>query len=189
MTEPKGNPDDPSDFQTTSPTESDAAGAGALAELPAEAQKRLEDEVAALKERYLRLAAEYDNFRKRTAKERIEVWAKAQGDLIERLVDGLDDLARFAGVDQAADVKTLHEGVELVNRKVWKALDGVGLVRIDQAGVPFDPKVHEAVTTAPAPAREQDHTVGSVFQAGYRLGDTLIRPARVLVLTWKDESA
>jgi len=104
-------------------------------------------------------------------------------------VDGLDDLARFADVDQATDGKALHEGVELVKRKLWKALDGVGLARIDQTGVPFDPNVHEAVTTAPASSKEQDHTVGSVFQAGYRLGDTLIRPARVVVLTWKDEPA
>jgi len=180
MTEPKQTPEDPDAVEPTS---------GALAELPAEAQKRLEDERDALKDKYLRLAAEYDNFRKRSAKERVDVWAKAQGDLIERLVDGLDDLARFAGVDQAADAKTLHEGVELVKRKLWKALDGVGLVRIDQAGVPFDPKVHEAVTTGPAPAREQDHTVGAVLQAGYRLGDTLVRPARVLVLTWQGESS
>jgi len=180
MTEPKRSPEDPNAVEPP---------AGALAELPVEAQKRLEDEVGALKDKYLRLAAEYDNYRKRTAKERIEVWARAQGDLLERLVDGLDDLARFAGVDQATDVKTLHEGVELVKRKLWKALDGVGLVRIDQAGVPFDPTVHEAVTTGPAAAPEQDHTVGAVLQAGYRLGETLIRPARVLVLTWKGEPA
>ena len=188
MTETKGNPENPTD-QSFAPTP-DAEGAGVPLELPDEAIKRLGDEVAALKDKYLRIAAEYENFRKRTAKERIEVWARAQGELIERLVDGLDDLNRFAEVDQTTtDARTLHEGVELVKRKFWKALDAVGLVRIDQTGVPFDPKLHEAVTMAPAATAEQDHTVGAVLQAGYRLGDTLIRPARVLVLSWKGEQA
>lgn len=157
---------------------------------PPEPPKAQEDELAVLKDKYLRLAAEYENFRKRTAKERIDVWSKAQGELIERLVDGLDDLNRFAEVDQATtDAKTLHDGVELVKRKFWKALDGVGLARIDQIGVPFDPKLHEAVTMGPATTPEQDHTVGVVLQAGYRLGETLIRPARVLVLSWKGDPA
>jgi molecular chaperone GrpE len=157
-------------------------------ELPESALQRVEEELAALRDKYLRAAAEFENFRKRTAKERLELWAKAQGELIERLVDGLDDLNRFAEVDHAAaDAQALHDGVELVKRKFWKALDAVGLVRIDQTGVPFDPKLHEAVTMGPATAPEQDHTVGAVLQAGYRLGDTLIRPARVMVLSWKGE--
>lgn len=178
MTETKGNPETPEEaVEPTPPPE--------LA--PARAQ---EEELALLKDKYLRLAAEYENFRKRTAKERLDVWAKAQGELIERLVDGLDDLNRFAEVDQTTtDAKTLHDGVELVKRKFWKALDGVGLARIDQTGVPFDPKLHEAVTMGPAAAPEQDHTVGAVLQAGYRLGETLIRPARVLVLSWKGDQA
>jgi len=159
-------------------------------EEPLEAQPRVEEELAAMKDKYLRLAAEYENFRKRTTKERLELWAKAQGELIERLVDGLDDLNRFAEVDQATtDAKTVHDGVELVRRKFWKALDAVGLARIDEIGVPFDPKLHEAVTMGPATTPEQDHTVGAVLQAGYRLGETLIRPARVMVLGWKGEQA
>ena len=85
------------------------------------------------------------------------------------------------------DAKTLLEGVNLVERKFWKELEAVGLRRVDQVGVAFDPKVHEAVTTAPAPDPSQDHTVGAVLQAGYKLGDLLIRPARVQVLTWSGE--
>jgi molecular chaperone GrpE len=159
-------------------------------ELPDAALQRVTEELEALKDKYLRSVAEFENFRKRTAKERIEAWAKAQGELIERLADGLDDLNRFAEVDQATtDVKTLHDGVELVRKKLWKALDAVGLVRIDQAGVPFDPKVHEAVTMGAATVAEQDHTVGAVLQAGYRMGETLIRPARVMVLSWKSEQS
>lgn len=140
------------------------------------------------KDRHLRLAAEYDNFRKRTTKERAEVWSRAQADLVARLADALDDLSRFAHIDPAEiDSKTLHEGVDLVERKIWKELEAAGVTRIDQAGVPFDPNVHEAVTTQPATKPEQDHTVGQVVQPGYRMRDTLLRPARVIVLTWQGQ--
>jgi molecular chaperone GrpE len=162
-------------------------------EPPEQAIARLQAEVDGLKElkeRYLRLAAEYDNFKKRTAKERSEAWGRAQAELLVRLLDGLDDLARFAHVDPAqTDAKTIHDGVDLVERKVWKELSAAGVTRVDQAGVPFDPHVHEAVTTQPATSAAQDHTVGQVLQAGYRLRDTLLRPARVVVLQWVGESA
>jgi molecular chaperone GrpE len=138
------------------------------------------------KDRHLRVAAEYDNFRKRTIKERTETWSRAQADLVSRLADALDDLSRFAHIDPAEiDAKTLHDGVDLVERKVWKELENAGVTRIDQAGVPFDPNVHEAITTQPAAKPEQDHTVGQVVQPGYKMRDTLLRPARVVVLTWQ----
>ena len=146
-------------------------------------------ELAEVRDRYLRLAAEFDNFRKRAARERAEVWGRAQADLVQRLVDALDDLARFAHVDPAAtDAKTIHDGVDMVERKVWKVLDGAGVVRIDQVGVPFDPNVHEAVTTAAAASPEEDHTVGAMLQPGYQIGGVLIRPARVAVRLWQDDA-
>src|SRR5207245_2938808 len=155
-------------------------------EPPAEAVARLEAELAALKDRHLRLAAEYDNFRKRTTKERSELWAKAQADVLHRLVDALDDLARFAHVDPSqTDAKAIHDGVEMVERKLWKELDALGVTRVDQLGGPFDPNLHEAVTTAPADHPSQDHTVGAVLQPGCQLGGALIRPARAVVLTWQ----
>jgi molecular chaperone GrpE len=145
-------------------------------------------EVEVWKDRHLRLAAEYDNFRKRIAKERAEAWTRAQAELVTRLADALDDLSRFAHIDPAAvDSKTLHEGIDLVERKVWKELDAAGVTKIDQMGVPFDPNVHEAVTTQPAAKPEQDHTVGQVVQPGYKMRDTLLRPARVVVLTWQGQ--
>jgi molecular chaperone GrpE len=140
------------------------------------------------KDRHLRLAAEYDNYRKRTSRERAEVWTRAQAELVGKLADALDDLARFAHIDPAeTDARTLHEGVDLVERKVWKELELAGVSRIDAAGVPFDPNVHEAITTQPAAKPEQDHTVGQVVQPGYKMRDTLLRPARVVVLTWQGE--
>jgi molecular chaperone GrpE len=167
-------------------TPANAPGSGSLIEPPEQAVQRLEAELAELRDKYLRLAAEYDNFRKRSAKERTEAWGRAQADLVQRLVDGLDDLARFAHVDPAeTDAKTIHDGVDMVERKLWKTLDAAGVTRIDQTGVPFDPNLHEAVTTQAADHPTKDHTVGAVLQAGYRMGGVLLRPARVMVLTWQ----
>jgi molecular chaperone GrpE len=167
-------------------TPANAPGSGSLIEPPEQAVQRLEAELAELRDKYLRLAAEYDNFRKRSAKERTEAWGRAQADLVQRLVDGLDDLARFAHVDPAeTDAKTIHDGVDMVDRKLWKTLDAAGVTRIDQTGVPFDPNLHEAVTTQAADHPTKDHTVGAVLQAGYRMGGMLLRPARVMVLTWQ----
>jgi molecular chaperone GrpE len=151
-----------------------------------EAVRRLEGELADAKDKHLRLAAEFDNFKKRVTRERTEGWARAQADLLARLVDALDDLARFAHVDPAqTDAKTIHDGVDMVERKIWKQLEALGVTRLDQIGVPFDPHVHEAVTMQPATAAAQDHTVAAVLQPGYKFGDTLIRPARVIVLSWQ----
>jgi molecular chaperone GrpE len=147
---------------------------------------RLEAERDQLKDRYLRVAAEYENYKKRTTRERAEAWVRAQAELVTRLADALDDLSRFAHVDPATtEPKTFHEGVDLVERKVWKELGAIGVTRVDATGVAFDPNIHEAVTTQPAPSAEQDHTVGQVLQAGYKIGETLLRPARVIVLTWQ----
>ena len=170
------------------PQGSGGGGGGALLEPPEEAVARLEREVADLKDKYLRLAAEYDNFRKRALKERTEAWEKAQADLVLRLVDALDDLARFAHVDPAqTDAKTIHDGVDLVERKLWKELEAAGVTRVDQSGVPFDPNLHEAVTTRAADHPAKDHTVGAVLQPGYQMRGALIRPARVVVLQWKGD--
>ena len=116
----------------------------------------------------------------------MDTWQRAQAELVARLADALDDLSRFAHIDPAeTDAKTLHEGVELVERKIWKELESAGVTRIDKVGVPFDPHMHEAVTMQPASKPELDHTVGHVVQPGYKMRDTLLRPARVIVLTWQ----
>ena len=174
----------PAGAAAPAPGDSVPEGAGLPAEPPESAIARLQRDLEGFRDRHLRLAAEYDNYRKRTTKERAEVWAKAQADLVQRLVDALEDLARFAHVDPLqTDAAALRTGVELVERKFWKELEAMGVRRLDQAGVPFDPKMHEAVTTAPTDDPAKDHTVGAVLQAGYVLGDLLLRPARVVVLT------
>ena len=193
MTKHKDKPADRRTDPTPGPGPEVPVEGGALVEPAPEAVGRLENEVAEARtavaqatDKYLRLAAEFDNYKKRSLKERTEAHIRAQADLVAKLVDALDDLARFAHVDPAqTDAKTYHEGVDMVERKVWKQLDAIGVTRIDQAGVPFDPNQHEAVTMAPASAAAQDHTVGAILQPGYKIGDALIRPARVVVLNWQ----
>lgn len=148
----------------------------------ASAGTAVEAELAEWKDRHLRLAAEYDNFRKRTARERDELRMRAQADLARRLLDALDDLGRVAHLDPAAAAAPdVIAGVELVERKVLRELMGAGLETVAAADVPFDPAVHEAIATVAAESPDRDHTVAAVFQPGYRFNGTLLRPARVQV--------
>jgi molecular chaperone GrpE len=140
-----------------------------------------------MRDKYLRLAAEYDNFRKRATREREEARHRAQGDLVVGLLDALDDLARFAHLDPATtDAKTIVDGAELVERKLLKSLAGHGLEVIDPLDHAFDPNLHEAVQTEPALSPEDDHMVGRVFQRGYVFNGRLLRPARVVVKQWRE---
>ena len=134
------------------------------------------------KDRYLRLAAEYDNHRRRTARERQEVSARAQAELVKHLIDAMDDLARFAHVDPTAtDATTVVQGVAMVERKLVKALTAAGLQVVDPTDQPFDPALHEAVSTEPAESRDRDGLVARTYQLGYVFGGQLLRPARVVV--------
>lgn len=137
------------------------------------------------RDRYLRLAAEYDNYRKRSSKERQEAGARAQGELVKTLIDSLDDLQRVTAQDpETVDAKAIHEGIEVVNKKLMKALANAGLELIDPVNETFDPAIHEAVSTQPALSKEDDHLVSQVFQQGYRYNGQLLRPARVVVKQW-----
>jgi molecular chaperone GrpE len=145
----------------------------------------LRREVEASRERTLRVAAEFDNFRKRAAKERQEAGWRAQGDLVRGLLDALDDLQRFAAVDPATvDSKTVVDGIGLVEKKIVKSLAGHGFEVVNPIDHPFDPNLHEALGTAPASAAEQDGLVATVYQVGYVINGHLLRPARVVVKQW-----
>ena len=140
-----------------------------------------EDDLAELKDRHLRLAAEFDNYRKRSSRERAELADRAQASFVAKLLDVLDDLDRLVASDQATPLPSLREGLSAVDRKLWKELQDAGVERIDPVGTAFDPALHEAVSTTPAPDRSNDHVVSATFQPGYRFKGTLIRPARVQV--------
>jgi molecular chaperone GrpE len=145
----------------------------------------VQQDSGAEREKYLRLAAEYDNYRKRAARERSDAGARAQADLVRELIDALDDVARFAHVDPAAtDAATIVQGVDMVEKKLLKALGNAGLEVINPVGETFDPAVQEAVATEPTSAREDDHVVSRVYQPGYVFKGQLLRPARVVVKQW-----
>lgn len=148
----------------------------------------LEAELAEQKDKYLRLAAEYDNFRKRTVRERQDAELRGMGVLIRGLLDALDDLGRFAHVDPASvDAATVVQGAEMVEKKMLKTLAGHGLEVLNPAGEPFNPELHEAVSTTRAALPEEDHRVAQVYQVGYLFNGQLLRPARVVVTQWHDE--
>jgi molecular chaperone GrpE len=142
---------------------------------------KLEEDLAELKDRHLRLAAEYDNYRKRSSRERAELADRAQASFVAKLLDVLDDLDRLVASDPSTPLAALREGLSAVDRKLWKELQDAGVERIDPAGTAFDPALHEAVSTTPAPDRANEQVVSATFQPGYRFKGSLIRPARVQV--------
>jgi molecular chaperone GrpE len=144
-------------------------------------EAKLENEVAELKDRHLRLAAEFDNYRKRITRERSELSDRAQASFVAKLLDVLDDMDRLVASDPATPLPSLREGLSAVDRKLSKELEEAGVERIDPVGTPFDPSQHEAVSTVPAPDRSRDQQVSATFAPGYRFKGVLVRPARVQV--------
>ncbi|MEX2466925.1 MAG: nucleotide exchange factor GrpE [Gemmatimonadota bacterium] len=145
-------------------------------------QAELRQEIEELNDRHLRLAAEFNNFRRRSEQERQESWSRAQADLLGRLLDVLDDLQRVAQLDLSnATVDGIMEGVDLVERKFARALDEAGVEIIDPAEEPFDPERMEAIMRVSTESDDLDDRVAQVFQKGYALKGVLVRPARVSV--------
>jgi molecular chaperone GrpE len=174
----------PPAFPADSPAPPQADGAEGMA-LPAAEERTAPSVIDDLNDKYLRLAAEYDNFRRRTAKERLDLTARAQGELVKTIIDPLDDLARvIAQGPGALDAKTVLDAVEVVDKKMMKALIAAGLEVINPIDLPFDPSMHEAVSTIPAATPEEDHRVAQVFQPGYLFRGQLLRAARVVVKQW-----
>jgi molecular chaperone GrpE len=140
-------------------------------------------EAAELHDRLLRLQADFENFRKRTLKEKEEAFRYGHQNIVKDLLPTVDNLERaieHARGSQTGDLEGLLQGVELVLRELLGILEQHGLVVIEAEGQTFDPAVHEAMTqqideSVPA------NTVMQVFQKGYRLRDRLLRPARVMV--------
>jgi len=167
--------------------EAGAADAPVADGVPVEraADSDVAQKLADQQDKYLRLAAEYDNFRKRTSRERQEAQARGQAELLKGMLDVLDDISRFAHVDPSTtNSETVVEGVAMVEKKLVKTLGSLGLEIINPVDKPFDPTLHEAVMTEPAQSPEDDHMVARVFQPGYLFNGQLLRPARVVVKQW-----
>lgn len=169
----------------------DAADAeGAVAESKDDAMAGLRAELEELEDRHLRVVAEFDNFRKRTARERAQQAERAQAELAKGLLDSLDDLARVSEHGSVEhDAAALLEGVQLVEVKLMRALEQAGLKPVEAVGRPFDPEVHEALLVVPTPEPEQDHFVSQEFTRGYLFKNILLRPSLVEVMQYRPESA
>jgi len=126
-----------------------------------------------------RLAADFDNYRKRVARDQETLVARANERLVKSLLPVLDDLERALVAALEHEEAQLEEGVRLVHRSLEDLLQKEGLVEIETDGA-FDPHVHEALLTQPAPGAEPGAVI-QVLQKGYRLGDYVLRPARVVV--------
>jgi molecular chaperone GrpE len=186
MTEPKGPKVDlPNDLLSELEEEKSAgspeAAAGAPSPAPAADSSA---EYAELKDKHLRLAAEYDNFRRRSLKERQDLHNYANENVFKELLPIVDNLERAVTharkEEQRPDSENLLQGIELTHRSLLQILAKHGVVEIEAQGKPFDPQVHEAVRRVPS-SEHQPGTVVEVYQKGYRLKDRMLRPAMVAV--------
>lgn len=148
----------------------------------AEKLTEAEAQIAALKDQLLRQMAEFDNFRKRTLKEKAELILGGGQKVMESLLPVLDDMERAKeNIEKSDDVATLKEGVELILSKLMKTLSGQGLKKIETEGQAFDTDFHEAIALVPATEESQKNHVIDCVQAGYLLNEKVIRHAKVVV--------
>jgi molecular chaperone GrpE len=144
--------------------------------------EKLKAELAESKDKYLRLVAEFDNFRRRNAKERIELVQTAGKEIVQSLLVVLDDTDRAAKqMETSDDLVQIKEGVSLVFNKLRATLQAKGLKKMEAKGQPFDADLHEAITEIPVPGDDMKGKVIDEIEPGYYLNDKLIRYAKVIV--------
>ena len=141
-----------------------------------------EEKLAELQDRYLRLSAEYDNFRKRTLKEKIDLQKSANENLLEAILPVADDFDRaMQSVDDAKDIKAVKEGMKLISGKFKGFLNQQGVKEIEAVNKEFDTDLHEAITKIPAPSKKLKGKVVDVIQKGYFLNDKVLRFSKVVI--------
>jgi molecular chaperone GrpE len=159
-----------------------------VAPSPEQVIEALGSELAELEDRYLRLVAEFDNFRKRTIRERAQQEERAQAELVKRLLESLDDLSRVSELGSTEhDAAVILEGVQLVEAKLRRALEQFGLKAIEAVGQPFNPELHEAMITVATDRPEENEVVSQELAKGYLFKDTLLRPSLVEVKMYRPE--
>jgi molecular chaperone GrpE len=144
--------------------------------------QQLESDLQESKDKHLRLYAEFDNFKKRTMKERIELMKSASQDVISSLLPVLDDFDRAKkSADDPDSAEVFSEGVSLVYNKLYSTLNSKGLKKMESTNEVFDPELHEAITEIPAPTEDMKGLVIDTVEQGYYLNDKIIRHAKVVV--------
>ena len=142
----------------------------------------LEAKLAELKDSYLRQAAEFDNYRKRTVKEKTELILNGGEKILTALLPVLDDMERAEkNMEKSTDVQALKEGLNLISKELITTLENNGLKRINTENADFDTDFHEAVAMIPAPSDDMKGKVIDCIQTGYKLNDKVIRHAKVAV--------
>lgn len=148
----------------------------------AEKLEAANEEIAQLKDKYLRQVAEFDNYRKRTLKEKTELILNGGEKVLSALLPILDDFDRaIENIQKSDDVNALKEGVELIAGKLNKTLASQGLQKMDTIGKPFDTDYHEAIALVPAQDEDKKNLVMDCVQPGYMLNDKVLRHAKVVV--------
>ena len=187
-TENKDDAQAAGDAQAESGTEPSAEAA---AEQPAEAAaevdptEALKQQLADANDRNLRLMAEFDNYRRRTAKEQLELIETANGKLLEKLSEVQDNFERaFASENKAQDLEAFEKGMQMIYNQFAKILTDAGLEQIDPTGAEFDPNMHEALMQQPSETVPEGHVV-TVFQKGYKLKNKILKTAKVIVSSGK----
>jgi molecular chaperone GrpE len=143
---------------------------------------QLRNDVALYKDKYIRLIAEFENFKKRTIKEKVEFSKRAGEDIYLTLLPVLDDFERaMKSINSASDVDSLKEGVNLIYSKFKSTLEAQGLKEINSIGTPFNTDLHEAITNVDTPDEEMKGKVVDELEKGYFLNDKIIRYAKVVV--------
>ncbi|MEY4605057.1 MAG: hypothetical protein RIT43_2349 [Bacteroidota bacterium] len=141
-----------------------------------------EERYAELNDRFIRLYAEFDNFRKRTNKEKIDLINSAGADVIKDLLSVLDNFERaIQNNENAEDIQTMKEGFQLIYQQLKKVLENKGLQVMNSKGEAFDSELHEAIANVPAPSEEQKGKVIDDVERGYYLNEKVIRFAKVVV--------
>jgi molecular chaperone GrpE len=164
--------------------DADVPGTGHLNEPIADDNEtqKLQKEIADWKDKYLRQVAEFDNFRKRNAKERLELMQTAGKDIITELLDVVDDSERAQKqLETSEDIKEIRQGVTLVFNKLKNTLLARGLKPMETLHIDFNPDLHEAITEIPAPSAALQGKVIDEVTKGYYLNDKIIRHAKVVV--------
>ena len=168
------------------PEQSASDAEGSSAEQATEsAEDVLKAELAAANDRNLRLMAEFDNYRRRTAKEQLELIETANGKLLEKLSEVQDNFERaFASENKAQDLEAFEKGMQMIYNQFAKILTDAGLEQIDPTGAEFDPNMHEALMQQPSETVPEGHVV-TVFQKGYKLKNKILKTAKVIVSSGK----
>ena len=158
------------------------SGSSDINETSNTAEEKLTLENTELKEKYLRLYSEFENYRRRTAKERLELIKTASEDVLKELLPVLDDFERAIKAEEKESGETSDEGKRLIYSKLVKVLSSKGLTPMeDLVGKVFDADMHEAITQIPAPSEELKGKIVDVVERGYLLGDKVVRYAKVVI--------